>query len=637
MIGGVGLLVVFGVMAVASPEQRCACAGRLAALSPLVHTIVVAAMLAASGACLRAPAHPAEPQRSWRERAPRWAVYLAILLAVAGTSLAGRGKDHGPDDVVADARVESVEAGPMHLAPRPAADRPPEADVAPGGDSSGGVAGPGVLGVVLEPGGAGIEGCPVFAYSTSSVVPGVQGAVVVRATTQKGGRFALDADAPSRLVVACPGWCVAEFDPVTVRRDDRGLVLTLDPGLSITGRVVDETGSPVPGARVQARGRDGADWGWAPREAPPPGDLPETGEATSDALGQFSIRGLAPGKYDLLAWKRGYGRARHGPGDGNPSVEADTHGLLLTLRRSFRIRVDLVDVEGEPAVGAYGNIGIAKGEPWDLYSMFGPMEPEFDSFPVSPPFHVVRRDLTMTATADAVTATAVPVDVVCGGLGWESRRVQVVPRPAAEAEAEPVRVVLRGTPTRERARVAFRLDGLSEVTGSMEAGISRIGDPPGSFLTPLWFSGGLSQELALPEGVYVLRLETGAGSLLPWHRPLGREAARFTVEGRGSQVVPLAARGGRVLLAPTNEQGQPVGHFYVVARGGMDVQWWTEDSSFPMEETTVGSVRGRVLWFAPGTHQITLRRRGGGRVTSTVTVPGDGTIQVLAPVLPRSP
>lgn len=627
LVVGTGMLAVFGVMGVASPAQRCTCAGRLATMSPLVHTLVVATMLAASAACLRSTAWPAALPATSHVAPWRWGLLLLVLLAVGWATSAGRSMDLVPNEVV-PAVVERPTYAPPELATgRPGA-TPPAPDGASGAPPEGPAARDEILGVVVDPHGSGVEGCTVFAAT------GERPARPVRTTTSADGQFALDTDTVTRIVVACAGWRVSDFDPATVDQDHRGLVLKMDGGLTISGRVFDETGAPVPGVWVQARGRDGAGWGWAPRASPPPGNLPEIAEAQTDAAGAFAVRGLTSGNFEILAWKADYGLARHGPGRGE-AVAAGTQDVALVLRRRFRIRIDLVDEEGEPAWGAHCSIGLDPRSPWHVLA--DPHEPALDSIPQGAPYHVVRRDVVWASTAASSTAGSVPVSAACQGAGWVPRTVEVQPRPVAAAEAAPVRVVLRGTPMRERARVTFRLDGLPRATGRAMAWISHPGSPLGGSLLPLDFTDGDSQEVALPAGDYWFRMESGQGSFLSWHRPSGRATASLSVGPREVVTVRVPARGGRVLLAPTDESGDPIEQFFVFASAGWDVQFSTEEMSFPLTWDTVDTVRGRVVWLAPGTHRVTLRRHGGGKVDSVVAVPGDGSIQVLAPVLPRSP
>ncbi len=74
--------------------------------------------------------------------------------------------------------------------------------------------------------------------------------------------------------------------------ETRGVDFQLDRGLEVSGRVVDETGSPVPDAGVDLSGRPG----------PPQ-------SAVSDGDGSFRLSGVEDGTYRLTAGKKEYGTA----------------------------------------------------------------------------------------------------------------------------------------------------------------------------------------------------------------------------------------------------------------------------------------------------------------------------------------
>ncbi len=95
-------------------------------------------------------------------------------------------------------------------------------------------------------------------------------------------------------------------DTKTITQD-----LTLAEGKRIAGRVLDETGNGISGARVEATA-------YATQEL-------SRGEAESGPDGSFGIEGLAPGTYAVVASAMGYSR------ETQPRVEAGSEGIEVRL------------------------------------------------------------------------------------------------------------------------------------------------------------------------------------------------------------------------------------------------------------------------------------------------------------------
>jgi protocatechuate 3,4-dioxygenase beta subunit len=94
------------------------------------------------------------------------------------------------------------------------------------------------------------------------------------------------------------------------------VTLLVGAGLAVRGKVVDDGGAPVAGAKVRARGD-------------------EDSVAVSDAAGAFALEGLAPGKHFLQA--RG---DAHLPGAPMPValVDKDIDGVVVRVQAGLRVR-----------------------------------------------------------------------------------------------------------------------------------------------------------------------------------------------------------------------------------------------------------------------------------------------------------
>ncbi|TSC33981.1 collagen binding domain-containing protein [Corallococcus sp. Z5C101001] len=179
-------------------------------------------------------------------------------------------------------------------------------------------------GQVVTATGAPAPGLPVKLY-VPSVAPAWRTTV-----TDAQGRFAF------RSVDTPPGHLFVEttehgaFAHIhTEPRED--LRLTLGPGLFVEGTVRDESGSPVPGARVQAQRLD--------EDSPSP-----RGQTVTDAKGHYRL-----GPLYRLPHFVGASAPRHVPTEPKyQEFEEDAASLDFTLQRAVTVEGVLVDEEGQP-------------------------------------------------------------------------------------------------------------------------------------------------------------------------------------------------------------------------------------------------------------------------------------------------
>jgi hypothetical protein len=111
------------------------------------------------------------------------------------------------------------------------------------------------------------------------------------ATTDPNGEYSIDAVDPGQktFTFSRQGY-LAEERNVTISGHDSRLDVTLTTGMTLTGMVVTDAGVPVADAVVGANSASDASFGRSDR---------------SDAGGNFTLTGLAPGHYTLSARKQG--------------------------------------------------------------------------------------------------------------------------------------------------------------------------------------------------------------------------------------------------------------------------------------------------------------------------------------------
>lgn len=171
------------------------------------------------------------------------------------------------------------------------------------------------------------------------------------ARTDAQGRFRLSGLAPRGYTVAASrdGWLTSSIAGVTAATAAPGTVhLALAKAASISGRVVDETGAAVAGARVRVAREGGFR---AVMRRGPAAFLAGGPNGLSGPDGAFRIRNLAAGRsLNLEAEKTGYAPARK-PGVSLKTGEASA-GTTLVLKKGIEARGRVVDAGGKPVQGA---------------------------------------------------------------------------------------------------------------------------------------------------------------------------------------------------------------------------------------------------------------------------------------------
>ncbi|HWN44317.1 MAG TPA: carboxypeptidase regulatory-like domain-containing protein [Thermoanaerobaculia bacterium] len=112
------------------------------------------------------------------------------------------------------------------------------------------------------------------------------------ATVEADGRFSIEdlaQGSPVHVAVRSPGFLIAQVRSVRPPTE-KPVVIRLEPEAALAGRVVDEAGAPVPGARIDLHWQ-----AFLPEEPDRPVGQPILRNTRADGEGRFELRGLPTG------------------------------------------------------------------------------------------------------------------------------------------------------------------------------------------------------------------------------------------------------------------------------------------------------------------------------------------------------
>jgi len=157
---------------------------------------------------------------------------------------------------------------------------------------------------------------------------------------QNGAFSARVSGAPEYVVLAArkPGWAIG-WEGWNPDRPSRRVRIRLKPPAALTGRVVDEAGKPVPGAKVWPAGRGIS------------GEDIEGFEALTDKDGRFAFHDMPPGaKVQLQVLAAGYAKTDSGRQEGD--VVAPCQDIELKLSPQAELEAEVVEkLTGRPVSG----------------------------------------------------------------------------------------------------------------------------------------------------------------------------------------------------------------------------------------------------------------------------------------------
>jgi uncharacterized GH25 family protein len=206
----------------------------------------------------------------------------------------------------------------------------------------------------------------------------------------------------ARVAPVHPGWIEVEasapghapstgFTTVGSAGATGALTITLHKGYPVSGRVVDEAGAPI--AKVRVTGNAGL-----------MGDAKETGGATTNERGEFTLAALASGSHTLLA-----SDGEHAPARSAPITVADrpVTGVQIAMRAGGVIAGTVVDGNRKPVPFATVRVAGASQQIWEAAGRQATTDQK-GAFELR---GLTRAKLQVRAESDAAASKIVDVDV----------------------------------------------------------------------------------------------------------------------------------------------------------------------------------------------------------------------------------
>ena len=325
-----------------------------------------------------------------------------------------------------------------------------------------------------------------------------------------------------------------------------------------------------------------------------------TFSATTDSAGNYTIGGVEPGNYTLVAYKTGYSRAVSNPGT-VLTVEGDVAvaGANLTLVQGSPgiITGSVTDVNGKPAPGATVTFTPSGGGT--------PQTTITDTNGNYTLSNVPPGTYIGTAVLNGATAASPSVNVVSG------QTITVPFKLAAGAGSATGRVVdVNGSPI-AGATVFFN-------GGGSTAARTATTDSTGTYTF---------QASSLPAGIYVVSAtKTGYGNSAPVQAVV-TSAATTTVQ---DIVLSVAANGTLGGLVTATGSSTPLGGVTITITNS------ATGVAFSPSPVTTGTATagpdGSSINYGPvtllqGTYTVTAAQSGAAPLSQTVTVPANGFVR----------
>ncbi|MBL9086582.1 MAG: carboxypeptidase regulatory-like domain-containing protein [Planctomycetia bacterium] len=451
--------------------------------------------------------------------------------------------------------------------------------------------------------------------------------------TAEDGQFLAVIDPSSESVVVIAAGFRAGRVALLADVEDLGDI-RLDPGGTIAGRVVDERGVEVSGARVSCSAPANR-VGWPHGERTLSVAMDDPGNvATTGADGAFACSGLDPrGSYEVAASRDGYtimeGRQLARPG--GPAV-------TVTLTPVAVLAVEPT-IEGTDATADDGQVPalhvVASVEPPTDFGVVA-LRPDPAEYAASPVQQAVHRFVLRRAAEPGQDPQAAVVDLEVSADGFKLIR-EVVAIPWGTTRTLRPRLVLADGVALVPVDVRVRGARGAEFTGTLLVSFFRDGAGTAAVARVEIDAGAAIRPVLLAAGTYRAMASGTAPAGTHWH-PASDLSASFVVGPTTSSLCELVVRGAAVPLEVVDEVGRAVpGYDLLFERVGdasLRAVHFAYDAEFARDAFGVvpRGTHGPFVWLPPGRYRFRASVEGLGLAEAPVDVPDDG---VASPVVLR--
>jgi hypothetical protein len=411
---------------------------------------------------------------------------------------------------------------------------------------------------------------------------------------------------------------------------EQAVVLT--EGFTLRGEVVDEEGTPVPGAQVDVMGRHGLAArvvGARGLGAAAVGDLVR---GVTDGRGVFEVSGVASLPRDVLAWREHYASWTR---EADARSESASLPNPLRLRRLYRMCLQVVDHEaGGPIATAEVRVSHLGSFQVSGYGM--------DCLPSSCPGcgwtadHGRYYATYVLAPGQPVGQEPTPIYLRVGALGFEEAKLEVQPTLAVDCAGAPSPTMARlrrAAPRETFGRLRVELEGKFAPTVRWARFVVTVLAGPEKRKSLKWIVAAPRPpdgvwEFELPAGLYDVALGDGTG----WSQWRGNPNVKnhVSIAPGDLTAIQLEFEAAEVTILARDERGRRLPEYFLGCVGPADraVGTWIQTSDL-LEDSRIRygllpplEIRrgARKFLLTPGTYSLGASSPGAGDSTQVIDV-----------------